>query len=205
VLEESDGWAEVTADQLEAAVADLRGEIDQLPPAYSAKKVDGERAYERARQGKHVILEPCRVTIRELEITRLDLPEVGFRVTCSSGTYVRALARDIGDALGVGAHLTSLRRTRIGSWDVDRALEVDHLSSETRVSEHAVSPLDALDHLPIIEVDDEVAGRLGLGQAVPFDEEVASAVPLRIAHDGALMAIGEAVDGILRPRKVFAA
>jgi tRNA pseudouridine55 synthase len=135
----------------------------------------------------------------------VELPEIGFRVTCSSGTYVRALARDLGDAWGVGAHLTGLRRTAIGRWSVDDALAVASLTDASRVAAHAVPPLEALRHLPRVDVDDGVAGRLVLGQAVRLEEHPPSGAPLAVANRGELLAIGEADDGVLRPRKVFAA
>lgn len=205
VVEESDSWRSLSSDRIDATLASFVGEIEQVPPAFSAKKVDGERAYRRAREGVSVELEPCRVTIRSLEPIKAELPEIGFRVTCSSGTYVRALARDIGEALGVGAHLTGLRRTAIDGWTVSDALPVDALADRTRVAEHAVSPLDAVGHLPRVDVDTQVADRLVLGQAVRLEERPPSGSPLAVAHHGALLAIGEVDDGVLRPRKVFAA
>jgi tRNA pseudouridine55 synthase len=205
VVDETGAWSTLTPDGIAEAIASFVGEIDQVPPAFSAKKVGGERAYRRAREGVQVELEPCRVTIRSLDLTSTDLPKIGFRVTCSSGTYVRAIARDVGDALGVGAHLTDLRRTAIGGWSVEAALPADRLSDGDRVVEHAVSPLESLAHLPRVDVDDHVAGRLVLGQAVRLDEHPPSGAPLAVAHGGVLLAIGEADDGVLRPRKVFAA
>lgn len=205
VLDESDGWKTLTAERVADALTAFVGEIEQVPPAFSAKKVGGERAYRRAREGERVELEPCRVTIRSLELTSAALPDIGFRVTCSSGTYVRALARDLGDALGVGAHLTGLRRTAIGGWSVDDAIAVESLGDLSRVETHAVRPLDALRHLPRVDVDEGAAGRLMLGQAVRLEDHPPSGAPLAVAHAGELLAIGEADDGVLRPRKVFAA
>lgn len=203
VVGESEAWRGVTRARLEEVLAKLRGDIEQVPPAFSAKKVEGERAYLHARQGRPVELPPCRVTIRSLEITSVDLPLLGFRVTGSSGTYVRALARDIGDVLGSGAHLTSLRRTEIGDWNVAEAVAVEALTDREVVLSHAVGALAALRHLQTVEVDAEAAGRLSSGQAIPLDEDLASGSPLAIAHGGGLLAIGEASGGVLRPRKVF--
>jgi tRNA pseudouridine55 synthase len=214
VVAESDAWRRLAAEDIEAALRGLRGDIQQVPPAYSAKKVGGERAYVSARAGRPVELEPSAVTVRALEMTSLDLPLVSFSVTCSSGTYVRALARDLGEALGVGAHLTSLRRTAIGTWSVADAVRVADLTDRSRVTEAAVAPLAALSHLRTVEVDQDVAARLVLGQTVPLAEGVdgegaqpegVSADPVAISHEGALLAIGWADDGVLRPRKVFAA
>lgn len=93
----------------------------QVPPAHSAIKVEGKRVYELARAGKEVKLEPRRLTIYAFEITRIELPVVEFRVVCSTGTYIRSLAHDFGQALGCGAHLSRLRRTRIGAFRADEA------------------------------------------------------------------------------------
>ncbi len=100
------------------------GEIDQKPPIYSAIKKEGVRLYEHARAGETVEIATRKTTIHEFQITRIALPEVDFRVVCSKGTYIRSLAFDFGKALASGAHLTALRRTKIGNYDVKNALEV---------------------------------------------------------------------------------
>lgn len=100
------------------------GEIDQKPPVFSAIKKDGKRLYEHARAGEEVVIESRKTTIYEFEITRIALPEIDFRVTCSKGTYIRSLAFDFGQALQSGAHLTALRRTKIGDYDVKNAIDV---------------------------------------------------------------------------------
>jgi tRNA pseudouridine55 synthase len=97
-----------------ATTRKFTGEIMQVPPAHSAIKIDGRRVYELARQGKEVKIEPRKVTIREFEITKIEMPVVHFRVVCSTGTYIRSLANDFGAALGCGAYLSGLCRTRIG-------------------------------------------------------------------------------------------
>jgi len=101
------------------------GPIDQVPPAHSAIKVGGKRVYELARKGQEVKLDPRRVTIRTFEITAFRLPVLEFRVVCSTGTYIRSLANDLGAALGCGGYLSSLRRTRIGEFTVEQALTME--------------------------------------------------------------------------------
>lgn len=101
------------------------GEIDQKPPVFSAIKKDGKRLYEHARKGEEVEIASRKTTIHEFEITRVALPEVDFRVVCSKGTYIRSLAYDYGLALNSGAHLTALRRTKIGEYSVDNAITPD--------------------------------------------------------------------------------
>ena len=108
--------AHLTEGQVLEAIASFVGTIDQTPPLHSAIKVAGKRAYELARKGQQAELKSRKVTIRVFEVIRLDWPRVEFRVVCSKGTYIRSLARDVGEKLGVGAYLTDLCRTRIGSF-----------------------------------------------------------------------------------------
>ena len=115
----------ITATHIQEATKQFIGEISQIPPAHSAIKVEGRRVYELARQGKDVKMEPRRVTIHEFEITNIDLPRVNFRVVCSTGTYIRSLAFDFGQALGCGAYLSSLCRTRIGNFTLDKAQSIE--------------------------------------------------------------------------------
>jgi tRNA pseudouridine55 synthase len=103
------------------------GTISQLPPVHSAIRIGGKRAYEFARKGRDVQLSPRDVQIYEFEITSIDLPEVSFRIVCSKGTYIRSIARDFGNALGVGAYLSALCRTRIGMFKLTDALDVDNV------------------------------------------------------------------------------
>ena len=109
---------------VEAALKRFVGRIEQVPPAYSACKVDGKRAYSMARKGKEVELKPKVLVIDEIELIDYKPAEITIRVVCSKGTYIRALARDIGEALGSGAHLKALRRTRVGDVDISRCLSV---------------------------------------------------------------------------------
>lgn len=117
----------ITNDAIRKACAQFMGDIQQYPPAHSAIKIDGERLYEKARRGEEVELRLRNVTISEFEITRIELPEVDFRVVCSKGTYIRSLVNDFGKALNNGAYLSKLTRTRSGSFHVDNAWEVADL------------------------------------------------------------------------------
>ena len=112
----------INVEEIFNAAKNLTGKIMQVPPVYSAIKVNGRRAYESARTGEIIQLNPREVEIMEFEITGIELPEVQFRVVCSKGTYIRTLASDFGKLLGVGAYLSSLRRTRIGNYHVNDAL-----------------------------------------------------------------------------------
>jgi len=115
-------YGHITEEQIREAVKKLTGEIMQVPPIHSAIKKDGKRSYDLARAGKEVILDARPVTISEFEIQGIQLPEVHFRVVCSTGTYIRSLAHDFGALLGCGAYLSSLRRTKIGNFDATNAL-----------------------------------------------------------------------------------
>jgi len=113
----------ITKELVEEKLKDFVGEISQVPPVYSACKVDGKRAYEFAREGQDVDLKPKLLAIDEIELQEYDLPVIKIRVVCSKGTYIRALARDIGLALGSGAHLTALERTRIGDVTLEQCID----------------------------------------------------------------------------------
>ncbi len=115
----------INEEILESATRQFIGEIMQVPPAHSAIKVDGKRVYELARQGKEVKLEPRKITIKEFEITKVEMPIVHFKVVCSTGTYIRSLANDFGEVLGCGAYLSSLCRTRIGSFLLNDAMSME--------------------------------------------------------------------------------
>lgn len=118
----------ITEGDLRSATSRFTGAIEQVPPMHSAIKVDGKRAYEIARKGESIELKKRTVTITEFEITKVEWPSVSFRVVCSKGTYIRSLARDFGDALGVGAYLAELCRTRIGSFRLEDALEIENIA-----------------------------------------------------------------------------
>jgi tRNA pseudouridine55 synthase len=122
----------VTEEMIHAATKEFTGEIMQVPPAHSAIKKDGKRVYELARQGKEVILEPRKITIKEFEITAIDLPIINFRVVCTTGTYIRSLANNFGAALNTGAHLSSLCRTRIGEFSLDKSMTIEEAEVEIR-------------------------------------------------------------------------
>jgi tRNA pseudouridine55 synthase len=206
VVSSSESWRDVSAEAIEAALMAQVGEIDQVPPAYSAKKVAGERMYDVARRGGEVDLPPVRVTIHSLRIVSIDLPDVVFEVECGSGTYIRAIARDVGRALSVGGHLRELRRTRIGAHDVARAVPVDQLGDEALVASALIAPADAVSHLAYGRVDERGVADLGFGRAVAVDAEIADGETVAVlGPDGALLAIGEAAGGRVKPRKVFAA
>lgn len=115
----------ITVEQLQAIAQQFTGEIMQVPPMHSAIKKDGKRVYELARKGQTIELEPRRIVIKEFEFTKIELPVVHFRVVCSTGTYIRSLANDVGKVAGCGAYLSSLCRTRIGEFTLDKSMGME--------------------------------------------------------------------------------
>jgi tRNA pseudouridine55 synthase len=218
ILSEHDATG-ITPSDVETALHAQRGEILQTPPAYSAKKVDGVRSYRLAREGRAVELEPVSVTIYHLEITQFETPDVHLDVTCSSGTYIRAIARDLGAALGVGAHLTALRRTAVGAHSVDNAMsaaDLDAIAIARRAERSGagiadassgtlrpalISTLDALGEMQRIEAAPDDIDHIRHGRAITRHDAVDGVVAL--GRDGELIAIAHAEGGRIRPRKVF--
>ncbi|MEQ8706503.1 MAG: tRNA pseudouridine(55) synthase TruB [Phaeodactylibacter sp.] len=119
--------AHITPELIEQARQQFLGKIQQVPPMFSAIKVDGQPLYKKARKGETVEIEPREVEIFDFKITRIDLPEIDFEVSCSKGTYIRSLAHDFGKALNSGAYLTALRRTKVGDFDIQDAWSLDQL------------------------------------------------------------------------------
>jgi tRNA pseudouridine55 synthase len=190
--------------QVRAAAQPLTGEIQQVPPAVSAVKVAGTRAYRLARAGTTPALASRAVTVRSFRISSVrrvdgDLLDVDAAVTCSSGTYVRALARDLGEALGVGGHVTVLRRTRAGAYDLSMARTLGQLESELPLIPLARAAADAF---PSRQLTGEQAQRLAHGGRLPGG----AGGPGReaaFAPDGTLIALVEERDGHVCPVVVF--
>jgi tRNA pseudouridine55 synthase len=116
--------AHISEELIRETALKFLGESDQIPPHFSAVKVNGKRAYELARGGEEAVIHPKKIVISIFEITKIEMPDIDFRIQCSKGTYIRSLARDFGEALQSGAYLTALRRTKIGSYDVKDAIQV---------------------------------------------------------------------------------
>ena len=197
----SDRWRQLSADEVEHAMQAQVGEIMQVPPQYSAKKVAGERAYDIARRGDVATLTPARVTIYRIAVLSVELPQLEFEVECSSGTYIRSIARDVGASLGTGGYLTRLRRTRIGNHDVSDAVAADDLGNGAKVRAAALTPVRALSHLPALELTEEQERAIRFGQAVATELRPEGAILL--VRSAKLIAIGEVEGTRLRPRKVF--
>lgn len=188
-------------------ISSFTGTIMQQPPAYSAIKVAGVPSYKLARKGKAVALEPRKVTVHRLELTSYEDPYVGLSVTCSKGLYVRTLCADIGAALGMGAHLISLLRTRSGSSTLKEAISLDQLAAMAASgnAEKALISIDnALADFPLVEVGASEARRLSHGNYVPWRGNAEEGRVVRIHDtDGSLLAVAKAGGGKLTPEIVF--
>lgn len=123
----------ITKDLIHQTTQQFIGEINQVPPIFSAIKKDGKRLYELARAGETTEIKSRKITIAEFEITKIDLPKIEFRVVCSKGTYIRSLANDFGAALNSGGHLTGLRRTKIGNFNVDNGMKIDEFIANLKL------------------------------------------------------------------------
>lgn len=211
-------WSE---QEIEAVLQSLRGDIDQVPPMYSAKKVDGRKLYELARRGENVERQPQRVCIYEFEAIRpegqlikdnLDGTfDFHVRVSCSSGTYVRTLAEDFGKRLYVGAHLAELRRTRVGDLTIDQAITLDQVKvhfAEESLGPIVLPPGAALSRLPFVHLNAEDVRRANHGREVSVAEaEWADGENVKMCDaDERLIAVGQydASARRLHPRVVLA-
>jgi len=198
----SDEWRALEPLEIRASLESLVGEIQQVPPMYSARKVGGRRLYAMAREGVEVQREATPATIHSIEVTRIEGPVVAFEITCGTGTYIRSIARDTGIELGCGAHLVELRRTAIGPHRVQCAVPVDRLEDAALVKRAWVTPAHALAHLPAVDIDADQARSLAQGRAITVPPGTGAGVAAALEH-GELVAVGEVVGDALRPRKVF--
>jgi tRNA pseudouridine55 synthase len=198
--------AQLTLAQVQAAAAALTGEIQQVPPAVSAIKVAGRRSYQLAREGAPPVLPPRPVTVWSFTVQAVrpapgDLLDADVEVRCSSGTYIRALARDMGEALGVGGHLTRLRRTRVGPYGLSAARTLDELAEQLDVLPLAEAAAAAF---PVRELTAEEARSLSHGGRLPGPGPGGEAGPVAaFGPDGTLIALVQDKDGVTRPLAVF--
>lgn len=214
-----EGEATVTSDrrpskdEIEAILSRFTGEIQQTPPAFSAIKVDGERAYDLARAGEAVELAARPVLIEALSLVDMPDPDhATFEVTCGKGTYIRSLARDMGRALGTAAHVSMLRRVAVGPFteahmiSLENLAELGHKAPGGDAKTGALLPIETvLDGIPALAIDEEQARRLKLGQAVllrganaPIAEDA-----VLVMSGGKPLGIGTIIQGSLKPKRLF--
>lgn len=196
---------EICEAGIETAMDRFRGNIEQVPPMYSALKHEGRPLYKLAREGREVERKPREVTIHELELLAWEPPDLTFRVRCSKGTYVRTLAEDLAAALGSCAHLRTLRRTASGPFQADM-VTLDELESrvETGNPESLLLPPDAgLADWPIITLDESDASRFSHGNPVDTNEPATGMVRV-YGPEGQLLGMGEKVSGkLLKPKRIM--
>lgn len=194
----------ITHKVVEQALAQFTGEIAQIPPMYSAVKQGGRKLYELARAGLTVEREARRVTIHRLEVVDWTPPECALDVMCSAGTYIRSLAHDLGEALGVGAHLAGLVRTASGAFTLEDALPLDDLLATLDWTRHIIPVEVGLASMPRLTVDAVNADQILHGRSIPVGDD-ASEGELRRTYgpDGAFFAIVQAKGSHWRPHKVF--
>lgn len=193
----------LTRGDVERALAQFVGQIEQFPPMYSAIKQGGRKLYELARAGEVVERQPRSVEIMALDILDWSPPQVTVDVTCSAGTYIRSLAHDLGEVLGVGAHLSGLVRTASGSFNLEDSADLDVLLDSPNWAEHLVPPAAALKHLPVIQCDPAALDNLTHGRVVPDPLAEAGLLAQAYNANGDLIAIVEGDGQYWRPHKVF--
>lgn len=205
VVQQSD--AVPSLENIKSVLPEFRGEIQQVPPPYSAIKVEGKKAYELARAGEDVELEARDVTIQTLKVLDYKPPDLVLDVECSAGTYIRSLAHDLGGKLGVGAHLADLRRTKAGPFTIEDAvpmpkLEVGFLTGKWE--QYLRPAADALPDTPKVHLDQEGYNLVRNGHRIPA-EPGAEGLARALGPDGDLVAVLEAVpdESEWHPRKVF--
>ena len=197
---------DLSAEAIERAFSSFRGSIEQIPPMYSALKLDGQPLYKLAREGKEVERQPRTLTIHSLELLSWETPVLEFRVHCSKGTYVRTLAEDIAGALGSCAHLKALRRLEVGPF---REMGMIELQAVERAAENGcldslLLPVDSgLENWPLVVLEDEAASRFTHGNPVPVSEQQIGAVRVYSEQDH-LLGLGELrPDYKVYPKRVF--
>ncbi len=216
--DDSEGQAVATSElrpareAILAVLEDFRGEIEQVPPAFSALKINGERAYDLARDGVEVQLAARTVVIHSLElIEQPDADHAVFEAECGKGTYVRSLARDFGRALGTRGHISALRRTRVGTFAEEELIPLATLRGMSEAMDDA-APMQALrpveiglDSLPSLRVSPAEASRLAHGQPIILRGRDAPILegPVAITAGGRLVALGEAEAGEIHPKRIF--
>lgn len=192
--EEEIGGRVPTRSEIEGALPSFLGEIDQIPPEFSAKFVDGKRSYELARQGKEVSLSPKRVSIERFSLLEQTAPdEFSFEIVCGGGTYIRSLARDLALALQTKGFMSALRRTRSGVFSEETAVPLEEFTPET--VERFLIPTETVLPFPSLSIEDE---RYYHGVAIPTDKKDGV---YKIYHEGSFYGTGEAKGGYLRPLK----
>jgi tRNA pseudouridine55 synthase len=193
----------ITREDVLAALEPFQGEIRQIPPMYSAIKQGGRKLYDLARAGETVEREARTVTIEALVLRDWSPPEFTLEVTCSAGTYIRSLAYDLGEALGVGAHLTGLVRATSGYFKLESAVTLDTLLADENWQSHIIPPPVALSGWPSLQLDAVDADHILHGRTVSSADKKLTGLAFAYGANGDLIAIVQVDDGRVQPHKVF--
>ena len=194
------GSASLTLEAVRAEAAKFLGEMEQMPPPYSAKKVEGKPAYKLARAGKNPELKPVKITVEAFAIEAVEGDTARFAMRISAGGYVRAVAHAMGQALGCGAHLASLRRTAAGAFTLSEAMTVDEmltLAETGRIEERMPHPRTLLPEMPAVTADEQTAGRIRNGMQVNLPEYSGAALVKIFEGQRELIGVGRRVAGTL--------
>lgn len=201
----------VSRTQIEESLSQFQGEIQQIPPMYSALKRNGQRLYKLARKGVAIEREARSVTIHKIELLGVTAKTLSVSVVCSKGTYVRTLAQDIGEALGCGAHVTSLRRTETGPYSINHSFEMSELhrrrenSEQDELLDEILLPVDsALQHIPDLDLSDSCALSVSQGRAIRVGGAPAQGLVRLYASERRFIGIGRVLeDGRVAPRRLM--
>lgn len=191
----------VTSEQTENVLEFFRGEIEQLPPLYSAIKVNGKKLYEYARKGEDVEIKPRKVTINEIRILNFDIEkqEVELYIDCSKGTYIRSIANDLGERLGSYAHLIKLVRVKAGDFAVENSVPLEELDSKEKVSSNLIYPLEYLDY-PKYEINDEEKSKISNGNSIRVTSDDGLII---FTQNACIAAVADVENSVAKCKKVF--
>lgn len=193
----------VTEEDVKNALKDFEGEISQIPPIYSAIKVNGKKLYDYARQGQDIEIKPRKVTISKIELKEFDKTSQSAQITvaCSKGTYIRSIAYDLGAKLGCGGYLTALERTKAGKFQVNTAIKLEDLTEVSQIVENLINPLDML-NIPIHNLSENERERVSHGMSICNSDFPDSDIVI-LSYGGRIYAIGKVEQNKILVKKVF--
>lgn len=193
----------VTEEDVKNTLKDFEGEISQIPPIYSAIKVNGKKLYDYARQGQDIEIKPRKVTISKIELKEFDKTSQSAKITvaCSKGTYIRSIAYDLGAKLGCGGYLTALERTQAGKFQVNTAIKLEDLTEVSQIIENLINPLDML-NIPIHNLSENERERVSHGMSICNSDFPDSDIVI-LSYGGRIYAIGKVEQNKILVKKVF--
>lgn len=193
----------VTEENVKNALKDFEGEISQIPPIYSAIKVNGKKLYDYARQGQDIEIKPRKVTISKIELKEFDKTSQSAKITvaCSKGTYIRSIAYDLGAKLGCGGYLTALERTKAGKFQINTTIKLEDLTEVSQIVENLINPLDML-NIPIHNLSENERERVSHGMSICNSDFPDSDIVI-LSYGGRIYAIGKVEQNKILVKKVF--